>query len=357
MTKDTKKAFFIKPTKKRNELRLPQGYYIVTDDWLGKIGYKAYCHWLIFHTWVDRSDATKECDSIPMSLEAVATKLGVTKKTLYTTTIIPLWEYGLIDTIEYEGSNRKANKPRNIVVFEYPQNNKELETKPLEKVRDWKKDHNTPAAIFSRKKHLKEKAKKEVKKPKLPAKFNRKKIYTVDRVKNYTVDGVKNYTVTVKKITPNNYSNNSINVSNNFNIIDDEYITNIDNNSLYSGEEFEKENEQMDHLQLYDFLVSKKIDTLPAKAISEMVKLNDIYLYDYEVMSQLMQMAYKMEYKDEPITNYPIYFLNGIIMQRQQRKTKKQLEEETKRYEEQLRAAAKKRKPEKPFVFYNWLEN
>lgn len=145
---------FIQAKKERAELRLPILHYIVVDDWIPKLGYKNLGYWLTFHTWVNRSDEKIDditMAKIPMSMEKVAEKLGMNKSTLYRNVIPVLWEYGLIDLVEYEDSARKSQKPVNIIPYDYPQNNKILETKPLEKCRDWKLDYNTSAAFFGRK--------------------------------------------------------------------------------------------------------------------------------------------------------------------------------------------------------------
>ena len=121
---------------------------------MDKLGPKAFTAWLKFHTWVNRQDERIDDISqakIPMSMEKVAEKLGVSRTTLYRTIITVLWEYGLIDLVEYEDSHRKSEKPVNIIPYDYPQNDKSLETKPLEKCRDWVKDYNTMATFYARK--------------------------------------------------------------------------------------------------------------------------------------------------------------------------------------------------------------
>lgn len=114
---------FTQAKKKREELRLPILHYTVADDWMGKLGQAAFVAWLKFHTWVNRQDEKIDDMSrarIPMSMEKVAAKLGMSKTTLYRSIIPILWEYGLIDLIEYEDSSRKAQKPVNIIPYDYP---------------------------------------------------------------------------------------------------------------------------------------------------------------------------------------------------------------------------------------------
>ncbi|MFJ5625623.1 hypothetical protein ACIQD3_23775 [Peribacillus loiseleuriae] len=329
---------FIQAKKKREELRLPILHYIVADNWMDKLGHKAFTAWLKFHTWVNRQDERIEDISrakIPMSMDKVAEKLGINKSTLYRTIIPVLWEYGLIDLIEYEDSKRKTQKPVNIIPYDYPQNNKELETKPLEKCRDWKKDYNTQATFYGRKG-----GRSASIKPFSDGCENA----TVDGCENATVDGCENATVTVAKMQPNNYSNNSINVSNN--------SLNHDSNTLLMDEEEKSSNET----KLYRFLVARNIDSFVAKSIVELADQNEILLYDYEVKEQLRQMYFETEVEGKTITDYPYYFLNGIVMQRQQRKTKKQRRDLEKIQEEQNKIQ-RKLQPKKHVPLYNWLES
>jgi predicted transcriptional regulator len=313
---------FIKAKKKREELRLPILHYIVADDWMDKLGPKAFTAWLKFHTWVNRQDERIDDISqakIPMSMDKVAEKLGMNKSTLYRNIIPVLWEYGLIDLVEYDGSNRKTQKPVNIIPYDYPQNDKSLETKPLEKCRDWIKDYNTIATFYARKR--KEKVDIEPK---------------IDGCKNATVDGCKNERVTRSKMQPNNYSNNSIN----------------DSNNLLMDEE----EKPLEETKLYQFLIERNIDSLVAKSMIELTKQNEIDLYAYEVTEQLKQMYYETVVEGKVITDYPVYFLNGIIMQRQQRKTKKQHKDL-----ERIQAERMKKKlqqpPETQKPIYKWLED
>lgn len=300
---------FIKAKKKREELLLPIQHYIVADDWLDKLGDRAYTSWLRFITWCDRKEENRENDKIPYSLEKVAEKLGITKPTLYNKIIIPLWEYGFIDLIEYSDSQRKTQKPLNIIVYSFPQNDKDLETKPLEKCRDWKKDYNSQAQIFANKRG-KNKIQVDTK-PKKKYKLNRKNNFTVDGKKFFTVHRKKNLTVTVKNFLPNNVLNNSINVSNN------SLLNEL--NTLLMDEEKNLKNDN-----LYNFLIEMKLDSTVSKAITQLALDNDISLSTYEVKEQLKQMYFEMEVEEKLIVDFPYYFLNGIVMQRQQRKSKKQ---------------------------------
>jgi len=137
--------------KEREDLNLPILYYVVADDWINKLGERAFCGWLKLHSWVDRSDKrkNKEDEVIPTSLNKLAEKFSVHKKTLYDGIIAPLWNYGLIDLIEYPLANGKT--ALNIVVYEFPKNDSKLQKKPLEKVRDYHQEWKTKEQAIGKK--------------------------------------------------------------------------------------------------------------------------------------------------------------------------------------------------------------
>ena len=220
---ENRQAPFIKGKKKREALRLPQLHFIAADDWMHKLGYEGFGAWLQFHTWVDRKDANRAYDKIPMSLEASWEKLGISKSKFYRL-IAPMWEYGLIDIIEYEESKRIGQKPKNIVVYEYPFHEEERMFKPLEKLRDWKKDYVSKSKEVGqlggrpKKSSLKKKDDQQPeKKREISVTVHRfknktvKKPAIIHRFKIETVNGFKIKTVTVSKLKRNNVSNNSIN--------------------------------------------------------------------------------------------------------------------------------------------------
>jgi hypothetical protein len=320
---------FIKGKKKREELRLPILHYVVADDWIEKLGEKAFSGWLRFHTWCDRTEEARgksDYDIIPYSLEKVAEKLGCSVSTLYRSYIHPLWEYGLIDLQEYSDSVRKTTKPVNIIVYDYPQNQKELETKPLEKCRDWKKDYGSKAQFFALKLH----------------KTNPSKNERVDPSKNERVHPSKNERVTLSKIEGNNVLNISNNVSNNS-------ITNESNSLL-----MDEEKTPVKETKLFKHLLGCKIDSAVAKAIVELSIHNELQLNEYEIKEQLKQMYYETNVEGKVIVDYPTYFLNGIVIQRQQRKERKQRKDLEKIQDEKFNRQLTKHQETVPF--YNWLE-
>ncbi|MGO4979255.1 hypothetical protein [Bacillus sp. CJ1] len=143
---------FQKAKKNRNEHNLPILYFNVADDWIDKLGNDAFVAWLKFYSWCDRSPERIDPDNdvVPSSLSKIMKRLGVGKKKFYNQIIRPLWNYGLIDLVEYEHSIQSGNKPINIVVYEYPQNNRQKKYEPLEQVRDYDKDYNTSSRGFAK---------------------------------------------------------------------------------------------------------------------------------------------------------------------------------------------------------------
>ncbi|WP_437834445.1 hypothetical protein ACQRXC_29395 (plasmid) [Niallia taxi] len=304
---------FIQAKKKREELQLPILHYAVADDWIDKLGNDAFVAWLKFHTWVNRSDEAKSKNldgRIPYTLETVAEKLGCGKKKLYQKIIHPLWEYGLIDLVEYSESNRNSQKPKNIIPYDYPQNNKHMETQELIKCRNWVEDYKSAGTFYGKQggrgnKKVKVTIPQIVSEDRLNQEKDGFQKETVDGFQIETVDSFQTETVTVSEKKPNNVSNIFNNVSNSFN---------NDSNSLLTEEELNHEN-------LYDALLECKVDPLVARSIVQLSKENNVNVYLYEVKEQLKQMYYEMELENKQIENYPIYFLNGIVMKRPQRRS------------------------------------
>lgn len=131
----------------RGELRLPQLHFVAVDDWVDKLGDRAFVAWLKFYSWADRSDPDRDFDNIPNSLNTVVKRLGISKTTFYEKVIRPLWEYGFIDFQPYE---KDRTVHLNIVVYEYPQNDPKMATSPIEKIRDYDKDYHSPARVYGK---------------------------------------------------------------------------------------------------------------------------------------------------------------------------------------------------------------
>lgn len=135
MTKDNKTTEITVAESKqpRNYQELPPLYFVSMDDWLDKLGEKSFCLYLKLWTMVDR---TQEQHCITTNNTKLVKKLNMSKST-YLRLIKPLYEYGMVDLIEYEDSKNKGSKPVNIIVHKYPQNEFKRATMELEKCRDW----------------------------------------------------------------------------------------------------------------------------------------------------------------------------------------------------------------------------
>src|SRR5699024_2336037 len=149
---DSGKTTFQKGQKKREELQLPVLHFVTADDWIDKLGYEAFCTWLKFYTWCDRSQerSNKENDVVPTSFKKIMERLGIGRKKFYNSVIRPLWNYGLIDIVEYTDSNNEGQKPMNIIVYEYPQNDITKKYHPLEKIREYDDEYTSNARTFAK---------------------------------------------------------------------------------------------------------------------------------------------------------------------------------------------------------------
>ncbi|EOO23376.1 hypothetical protein ICM_05503 [Bacillus cereus BAG1X2-3] len=140
--------------KTRNELQLPILHFVCMDDWIEKLGDKAFTAWLKFYTWCNREEDANgnrpEDDVIPSSLTKVQKRLGVGKDTFYNKILKPLWNHGLIDVFEYKTKNWKGQGSVNIIVYEYPQNNYDLAVQPLEQIRNYDTDYTSQAKVFAK---------------------------------------------------------------------------------------------------------------------------------------------------------------------------------------------------------------
>jgi predicted transcriptional regulator len=222
---------FKKGKKQRAQLELPTLYYVVTDDWMDKLGYEAFGVWLKFHSWVDRNDADRDYDIVPESIEGLAKRLGISKSKIYRI-IKPLWEYGLVDIVEFEADPRKSQKPKNIIVYDYPLHDPARIFAKLEKLRDWNTDYESTSKEYGKtggrpRKHRRESARKFTHNSKtfIFDRFKNKTVgnhrfkietVTVSKIKRSENDRFKNKTVetTVSKLKPTNYNTSSLYISN-----------------------------------------------------------------------------------------------------------------------------------------------
>ena len=210
---------------------------VQADQWIEYLGPEVYCWWIKFHSWIDNSATKKYNYHIPYTLESVYKEyLKVSKPTFYRK-IKKLWECGLIEMAEFEYSERKSQKPKNIFVYSYPFNKAELQYKPLEKLRDWEKDYESESKKAGQRGALKRWESKEekdgiksdtVEKPvdnspdSVDNPVDNSPVDNVDNVDNHginsdTVHGIKSDTVTVSDLIPNQLINNLFTKTNNLN--------------------------------------------------------------------------------------------------------------------------------------------
>ncbi|KIU04563.1 RepA protein [Bacillus subtilis] len=302
---------FQKAKKNRNEHNLPILYFNVADDWIDKLGNDAFVAWLKFYSWCDRSPERIDPDNdvVPSSLSKIMKRLGVGKKKFYNQIIRPLWNYGLIDLVEYEHSIQSGNKPLNIIVYEYPQNNRQKKYEPLEQVRDYDKDYNTSSRGFAKQGGRKN--------------------------KNISSDGFQKKPGVVSHGNqgwfpeetgggfPGKHNNDSNNINNDSNNI------NNDSNNIFSSsslkpkknDDDEKKANRIKSLQqavkqddklreLAVFLYENDIEWRYIEDIVLLIHNRQIPFTRRAAVQQLEWMFQKM--KTETISNFVIYFVNGL---------------------------------------------
>lgn len=281
--------------KSRAELNLPILSFEVADSWMDYLGYEQFGWWLKFHSWVNREESKYAENHIPYTLESVYKRLGISKVTFYRK-IKVLWECGLIEIIEYEKAERNSQKPKNIIVYEYPFHEIARKYKPLEKLRDWKKDYDSFSKESGVKGALKRKAIAEEKRENKDGfKIETVEIKPVDNVDNHgfkteTVDGFKTETVTVSKLKPNNYTNKLLTNTNKYN--------NYTNNNLSLNIDG-----ITDILSTFGFKegeIKEIIKLIHEKGLSD--------VSNFDIISQA-----KFMWKRKGVRDRPTYFVKGLI--------------------------------------------
>lgn len=357
--------------KPRNEFRLPNMYFVAMDDWVDKLGEKAFIAWMKLYTMCDRSKdrLNKENDMVPYSLAKVMEKLGIKSRTTLNATVLkPLYEFGLIDLVESlrPSDQKRSTTPLNIVVYEYPANEFARVVKPLEKVADW--NTRSKHVEFGKRggfhKHTKEEQPKEQPKKKKYI-LNR----TVQKIghwnsvsKKLNTKGSKNWRVSVQKIEPNNESNLYLKESNTIfkesnKSSSSSKVVNIQNRVKKKEDEEEKimnviyqndfylemilrfDQEQFcttrfETIEIVKRLMKKKVESFPMDAVVEAIK-------------KVKEQALRGNIETAPHVYFPSVLANEIV---NQKLSKQALKEKVER-EAQWRAA----NPE-PLPFYNWLE-
>lgn len=317
MSNNEIESFVQKGKKPREELRLPQLHYVVVDDWINKLGEKTFCHWLKLLSLVNRKEEAEEIygnkSTVPRSLEDLYTNIfEMSKSTFFRTVIHPLWNFGLIDIVEWSNSKKNGTKPKNIIVYEYPQNSYELAVKPLVKCRDYQKEYTSNSAIFGRSGAKLRKEESELKKQEDEDESNRFKNETLDensdkdknvdksnRFKNETLTVSKMKPYTVSKMKPINYSNTLVNYSN----------TLVNEKNLSIEDEIKKLNITPSIKKLLikkiDRLILFKIDLLEIETLFKTYDLADYHFRDVleDVLNSDIETSFK-KYMKKALDNY-----------------------------------------------------
>jgi hypothetical protein len=293
--------------KPREQLRLPQGSYIQAMQWMDFLGYEQYCWWLKLHTHVNRKPDRMCENHIPYTLESLYKDYFKVSKATFYRKIKVLWEVGLIDFREYEKSERKSQKPKNIIVYEYPFNDARYEYLPLEKRRDWDRDYKSESVKAGKKgAEIQKQAKKEEEKHGLNSETVEKSVdnpvdnspvSNVDTVDKYglnseTVDGLNSETVTVSNLRPNHYSNKLLINTNN---------PNHNTNNLFLSQT-EKDLIQK-QLKKFNFTAGER------ETVIELINYRQIPISKKNIIEQAKYMLNRPD-----IRNRPLYFVNGLEM-------------------------------------------
>lgn len=363
----------------RNELELPTLHFVVMDQWLDVIGEKALFSWLKMYTWCKRDVEDSEINlweqaKIPTSYNKVIKKLGVGKDTFYNRILKPLWNVGMIDIEEYEESDSKGNKPMNIIVYKYPQNDKSLAFKPLEIIRNYDSEYSSTAKSF---------ASKGGRRPKRNEEVNGDGSETEPPIKdgseiepgvvlNENQGGFLNRTRDGSEIGHNNTLNsfnNSFNTLNNLlntinNSLNSSSSINLENENTRFQIKEEEENNNEISVSPIALNVLKEVltendlydDRMIENIVLEMTNVKVSYFTKKEILNQHRFMIQKID-QGEKIYDWAKYFVGGILKtrlsetsaNRQQRldETKRVLSENKKRNEE----------PRIKRPLYNWLES
>lgn len=282
---------------------------IQADQWIDYLGPEIYCWWIKFHSWIDNSATKKYNSHVPYTLESVYDEhLKVSKANFYRK-IKKLWECGLIEIAEFEFSERKSQKPKNIFVYSYPFNKAELQYKPLEKLRDWNKNYESESKKAGLKGALKrwenhginsdtvenpvDNRPKSVDKP-----VENSPVDNVDNVNKHginsdTVDGINSDTVTVSNQIPNQLINNLVNKPNKHN--------QLLNNSLLSQSEIDLIQES---LKEFNFNAGER------EKVIELINYEQIY----DISKRDIILVAKRMVNNPNIINRPAYFVKGLKM-------------------------------------------
>ncbi len=317
--------------KPREQLRMPQEAYIQIDQWMNYLGYEQYCWWRKFISWVNRQPSRIYEFHVPYTLESVYKDYLKVSKAHFYKKIKVLWECGLIELVEFDKTNRKTTKPRNIIVYDYPFNDARFEYLPLEKRRDWATEYESEAKKHGYKGVLKAQEIKglQMETVELPVDNSVDNLIVdnvdkgeIEGLQMETVEGLQMETVTVSKQRPNHYSNNLVIPLNNSN--------HDSNNSLSQA--------RIDLIR--EILISYQFSAGERERIVELLIHKGLYssVTKVDLISQAKYMGGRTDIRDRAT-----FFVNGI---------EKNIGREYPKPRKQEPA-----NPTRSVPFYNWLEN
>lgn len=358
----------------RNELELPTLHFVVVDQWLEVIGEKALISWLKMYSWADRDLKTKEETDvnlwdqakIPTSFTQLMKKLGVSRKSFYNNVIRPLWNVGLIDIEEYELSENKGQKPMNIIVYKYPQNNIKLAHEPLKEIRNYDKDYHSKAKTFAKKGG---RPKKSAKNPTpikgvFPEETGGVSLGNRGVFFEETGGGFHKKHNNIFNSFTNSF-NSITNILNSFNNIFNSSSSNSNINRLTGSsdiknikEEEEDPNKLRNDNVAYDvlaeFLSQKKRDTETINQTIIECHERDLDMFTMEDIQKQYDFMMKKKQNGERIFDFAKYFANGLKELTKQTNANKIHHYEKQKEHEMKMKQVQERKNNLPY--YNWLE-
>jgi hypothetical protein len=344
----TNESFFKAGKMPRNQFQINLTITAVqTDHWINYLGPEVYCWWLKFHSWIDNKSKYDYKNHIPYTLESVMSEkyLNVSQTTFYRK-IKKLWECGLIEIYEFEPSERKAQKPKNIFVYSYPFNNAELQYKPLEKLRDWKTEYESESKIAGIKGALIKKSKEKEREKSHPPKSGRVEnpvdnspisvdnpvdnspVDNVDNLKidppkSERVDPPKSERVTLPDLGANQLLNNLFTKTNNL------------NQSLNNSLSQTKIDLIQEQLKIFDFKEGER------ERIIELIIIRGLFsITKQDIAKQAQFMATRPNIRDRSL-----YFVNGLKIN------------EGRTYPTKATTNQDQEAVTTPLPLYNWLEN
>lgn len=344
----------------RNQLELPTLHFIVTDQWTDLLSEKAIFAWLRMYSYGDRSNLVNDSSlwnqsRVPYSLSTIRKRLKVGNDTFYNKILKPLWNVGLIDFEEYENSTNEGQKPLNVIVYKYPQNDKSLSYAPLKEIRDYEKDYHSYARTFAKKGGRPKKKDSSITEQggserEHPPVLKENTPPFPNRTGGRSIIEHNNSLNSITNIF-NSLTNNLNSITNNFN--KDKGKKEEEENTLYKAC-----SENPIYSALNDFLSEKNVDLEIRKNIIQELMNRGIEMFSIKnAMKQYKFMMDKLINEEvDSHNNFAVFFVNGLEMKaKQSALSKKHQLEELERFEA-MKKENEERQMKNMDIYYNWLE-